>query len=140
MQRFNAQPVNKVLHLVHTVRTKYNSCTARSSENICSSSAGAQEKGEDKMKLSLPKTKCFCARFNAQPVNKVLHLVHKVRTKKYNSCTGRSSENICSSSGKRRRQDETQFTKNRQNAFVSFLPTPFNVNYDYLIKKIKLNQ
>jgi len=28
------------------VRTNYNSCTARSTENICSSSGGAEEKGK----------------------------------------------------------------------------------------------
>jgi hypothetical protein len=32
--------------LMHKVRTNYSSCTARSSENICSSSRGAQEKGK----------------------------------------------------------------------------------------------
>jgi hypothetical protein len=34
--------------------TNYSSCTRRSSENICSSSVGAQEKGKNRMKLSLP--------------------------------------------------------------------------------------
>jgi hypothetical protein len=37
--RFNAQSLNKV-------RTNYSSCTARSSENTCSNSGGAQEKGK----------------------------------------------------------------------------------------------
>jgi hypothetical protein len=34
--------------------TNYSSCTVRSSENICSSSGGAQEKRKERMKLSLP--------------------------------------------------------------------------------------
>ncbi len=33
---------------------------------------------------------------NAQPLNKALHLMHKVRTN-YSSCIARSGENICSS-------------------------------------------
>jgi hypothetical protein len=41
--RFNAQPLNKVVHLMHKVQTNYSSCSARSSENICSSSGGTQE-------------------------------------------------------------------------------------------------
>jgi hypothetical protein len=32
-------------HLMHKVRGSYSSCTCRSSENICSSSGGPQEKG-----------------------------------------------------------------------------------------------
>jgi hypothetical protein len=31
---------------MHKVRGKYSSCTCRSSENICSSNGGAQEKGK----------------------------------------------------------------------------------------------
>jgi hypothetical protein len=34
--------------------SNYNSCTGRSSENICNTSGGAQEKRKDRMKLSLP--------------------------------------------------------------------------------------
>jgi len=37
--RFNGQPLNKVVHLMHKVRTTKNN------ENICSSNGGAQEKG-----------------------------------------------------------------------------------------------
>jgi hypothetical protein len=39
---------------MHKVRGNYNSCTGRSSENICGSSGGAQEKGnrgQNRMKL-----------------------------------------------------------------------------------------
>jgi hypothetical protein len=35
-----------ICKLMHKVRGNYSSCTVRSSENICSSSAGAQEKGK----------------------------------------------------------------------------------------------
>jgi hypothetical protein len=35
-------------------KSGYSGCTGRSSENIFSSSGGAQEKRKDKMKLSLP--------------------------------------------------------------------------------------
>jgi hypothetical protein len=41
---------------VHKVRGNYSSCTCSSSENICSSSGGAQEKGkrdQNRMRLSL---------------------------------------------------------------------------------------
>ncbi len=41
---------------MHKVRGNYSSCTCRSSENICSSSGGAHEKGkrdQNRMKLSL---------------------------------------------------------------------------------------
>jgi hypothetical protein len=34
-------------------RPFYSSCTVRSSQNICSSSGGAQEKGKERMKLSV---------------------------------------------------------------------------------------
>jgi hypothetical protein len=37
---------------MHKVRGNYSSCTGRSSENICGSSGGAQEKGQNRMKLS----------------------------------------------------------------------------------------
>jgi hypothetical protein len=46
---------------------------------------------------------------------------------KYSSCTVRSNENICSSSGgaqeKKKRQDETQFTTKIDGLFSEFHPS-----------------
>ncbi len=39
-------------HLMHEVRTNYRTCSAKSSENICSTSRRRLEKGKDRMKLS----------------------------------------------------------------------------------------
>jgi hypothetical protein len=39
---------------MHKVGGNYSSCTGRSSENICSSSGGAQEKGKTRCNSSLP--------------------------------------------------------------------------------------
>jgi len=36
---------------MHKVRGNYGSCTGRSSENICSSSGGGQEKGKRGVKI-----------------------------------------------------------------------------------------
>jgi len=56
LRRFNKSQYEMLILRVQCTRfeTNYNSCIVRSSENICSSSGGAQEQRRDRMKLSLP--------------------------------------------------------------------------------------
>jgi hypothetical protein len=45
--------LKKTQHLMHKVQSNYCTCTGRSSENICSSNGGTEEKVKDRMKLMM---------------------------------------------------------------------------------------
>jgi len=56
----------KLKHLMPKVRGNYNSCTGKSSENICSSTGGAQERGGSKQDESQFITQKWCI-YEVQP-------------------------------------------------------------------------